>query len=54
VCSWQVNTFLLLVSFPALNLSSVGIQLELRDADVWLALSAFVLWVAVIQVGRVG
>ncbi len=47
----QINAFLIYVSFPALNLSSIGINLNLRDGEGWKALAAYILWVTIIQVG---
>nr|ARO50094.1 hypothetical protein [Yamagishiella unicocca] len=49
----QINVLILRLAFPTLTIYLLGLKLDLRDAEVWRSLGAYVLWVGLVQVGIV-
>ncbi|KAG2438062.1 hypothetical protein HXX76_005672 [Chlamydomonas incerta] len=47
----QINVLLLRVGFTSLNIYLLGIKLNLKDAEAWRSLGAYVLWVTIVQAG---
>ncbi|GLI64920.1 hypothetical protein VaNZ11_008314 [Volvox africanus] len=47
----QINVLLLRVAFPMLNIYLLGIKVDLRDAEAWRSLGAYMMWVTLVQVG---